>query len=502
MTAVFLKILAFVVLITGFYGGVGQFWLTQSEEHPPPELEITVDTDIDTLVGMGETLVRNKGGCLLCHKITEQGNNRGPDLRGVGGRAEVRKPGMSAEAYLMESLVDPGAYVVEEFATAGGASIMPSADRPPADMSATELKALVAFLQSLSGEVTVEITAEDVRAAEASKQQAVPSTASSHPGAALLSAKACVACHDVKGSARLVGPPLTNVRERLSAVEIRQSIVDPDAVIAEGFQAGLMLQNFAETLTPEELDQLVSYLSGEVSLAERLSHPAVHLAFLMLLFNVGTYAAMRMSRSASPMAAPGEFAESAPGTKWSRRSVGALLGAIVLALGLYLGLRNGSPEPPEEERAAAVEPSSSIQSPAEPALAAEAPVEPAKSTEAPVEPPKSAEAAAEPATPAEVLAESATSAAALEGKALFGVTCTACHGPEARGLPGLGKDMTTSAFIASKSDAELVAFIKQGRAVDDPLNTTGVPMPPMGANPALSDGDLLAIVEFIRSLRN
>ncbi len=31
---------------------------------------------------------------------------------------------------------------------------------------------------------------------------------------------------------------------------------------------------------------------------------------------------------------------------------------------------------------------------------------------------------------------------------------------------------------------------------------TGVPMPPMGANPALSDADLLAIVEFIRSLRN
>ncbi len=105
MTAVFLKILAFVVLITGFYGGVGQFWLTQSEDHPPPELQITVDTDTDTLVGMGETLVRTKGGCLLCHKITEQGNNRGPDLRGVGGRAAVQKPGMSAEAYLMESLV-------------------------------------------------------------------------------------------------------------------------------------------------------------------------------------------------------------------------------------------------------------------------------------------------------------------------------------------------------------------------------------------------------------
>ena len=91
---------------------------------------------------------------------------------------------------------------------------------------------------------------------------------------------------------------------------------------------------------------------------------------------------------------------------------------------------------------------------------------------------------------------------AADGEALFGVTCTACHGPGALGIPGLGKDMTTSAFIASKSDEELVTFIKQGRAADDPLNTTGVPMPPMGANPALSDTELLAIVQFIRSLRN
>ncbi|MGE4605159.1 MAG: hypothetical protein AAEJ52_00290, partial [Myxococcota bacterium] len=120
MTGVFLRILGFVILIAAFYGGIGRLWLTQSEEHPLPELQITVETDTDTLVGMGETLLKTKGGCLLCHKITEQGNTRGPDLRGVSGRAAARNPDLSAEAYLMESLVAPGAYVVEEFATAGG----------------------------------------------------------------------------------------------------------------------------------------------------------------------------------------------------------------------------------------------------------------------------------------------------------------------------------------------------------------------------------------------
>ena len=120
-------------------------------------------------------------------------------------------------------------------------------------------------------------------------------------GATLVSKHGCIACHDVKGTVRLVGPPLTNVRERLSAAEIRQSILDPDAVVAEGFPPGLMLKTFADTVPPEELDQIVGYLSGEVSLAERLSHPGVHLVALILLFNGGVWIIRRLalSRAAS-----------------------------------------------------------------------------------------------------------------------------------------------------------------------------------------------------------
>ncbi len=191
-------------------------------------------------------------------------------------------------------MINPGAYVVEEFATAGGATIMPVANRPPADLSPTELKALVAYLQSLGGKVTVEITAQDVAVAAAKKEQP-PASLDTHPGADLVTKHGCIACHDVKGTIRLVGPPLTNVRERLSAAEIRQSILDPDAVVAEGFPPGLMLKTFADTVPPEELDQLVSYLSGEVPLAERLSHPAVHLGALVLLFNGGVWIVRRLA---------------------------------------------------------------------------------------------------------------------------------------------------------------------------------------------------------------
>lgn len=87
-----------------------------------------------------------------------------------------------------------------------------------------------------------------------------------------------------------------------------------------------------------------------------------------------------------------------------------------------------------------------------------------------------------------------------EGKELFVGTCAACHGPEGGGVPGLGKDMTTSEFIAERTDTELLEFIKMGRDPSDPLNTTGVAMPPKGGNPALSDEDLLDIIAYIRTL--
>jgi disulfide bond formation protein DsbB len=62
--------------------------------------------------------------------------------------------------------------------------------------------------------------------------------------------------------------------------------------------------------------------------------------------------------------------------------------------------------------------------------------------------------------------------------------------------------MTASEFIADKSDDELIAFIKVGRDPSDPLNTTGVAMPPKGGNPALSDEDLQDIIAFIRTIHN
>ncbi len=87
------------------------------------------------------------------------------------------------------------------------------------------------------------------------------------------------------------------------------------------------------------------------------------------------------------------------------------------------------------------------------------------------------------------------------GKEQFDMVCFACHGPGGEGIEGLGKPFTTSEFLREKSDAEMVEFIKVGRPSGDPLNTTGIDMPPKGGNPALTDDQIVDIIAYVRTLQ-
>ncbi len=86
------------------------------------------------------------------------------------------------------------------------------------------------------------------------------------------------------------------------------------------------------------------------------------------------------------------------------------------------------------------------------------------------------------------------------GKSVFDTTCFACHGMNAKGIPGLGKDLVDSSFVHSLSDQELVEFIDKGRPATDPANTTGIAMPARGGNPALTDAQLADVAVYLRSL--
>jgi cytochrome c5 len=87
------------------------------------------------------------------------------------------------------------------------------------------------------------------------------------------------------------------------------------------------------------------------------------------------------------------------------------------------------------------------------------------------------------------------------GADLYKSSCSACHGPDAKGVPNIGKDLVNGEFCRTQSEDQLLAFIKKGRASDDPLNTTKVAMPPKGGNPALSDSDIKSIIQYVRTLQ-
>ncbi len=87
------------------------------------------------------------------------------------------------------------------------------------------------------------------------------------------------------------------------------------------------------------------------------------------------------------------------------------------------------------------------------------------------------------------------------GKTKFEGTCASCHGMDAKGLPGLGKDLTISTFAKGLSDPDLLLFVTKGRPATDPANTTKVDMPPRGGNPALKDQDLADIISYVRTLQ-
>ena len=148
-----LKVIAFGLLVVGFYAFFANS-IPQTESHPPKKISLEAKLTEDEMIEAGERVYSGKGTCGICHAIGRKGS-RGPDLNGVGLRAQSRKPGLSAKAYLLESLLQPNEYFVD-----GYGQLMPPMQTI---LTPGEIMVTVAFLQSMGGQV--DITAEDVRAA-------------------------------------------------------------------------------------------------------------------------------------------------------------------------------------------------------------------------------------------------------------------------------------------------------------------------------------------------
>lgn len=254
-----LKVGALALVTMGAYTWFANA-IPQIESKPPQELSLEGNVPPAVLVKAGEQIFHAKGSCETCHKIGEKGT-RAPDLNGVGARAARRKAGASAKQYLVESLLEPGAYLVE-----GYPNIMPHVDRPPIALNRSEVWAVVAFLESLGG--TVDVKLDDIPARVGAGGAGAAPAEARVPGdvkagqVVFTTRGGCVACHtagEVAGGK--VGPDLSRIARIQTSEYIMKKILDPagQGTVA-GFPPGVMPRDFGQRLTARDYTDLVAFL--------------------------------------------------------------------------------------------------------------------------------------------------------------------------------------------------------------------------------------------------
>lgn len=258
MWATNLKILGIVLGTIGLYTLLANA-IPQVESDVPQELSFSGEVTVAQMVEAGAELYEGAGGCTACHGLGTRAPNLETGEAGagpIGARCADRVEGMDCKAYLYASMIDPNAYVVEGFQP-----IMPDMRRTLSD---AQIWAVVAYLQSLGGDVTV--TAEDLAtpAAEATETGAAAASTATNP-VEIMDQYGCLACHQLGDQGQVVGPPFDGMGGRLDREQIRRGILDPAAEIAAGYEqfAGVMPPNFGERLTAAQLEVLVDYLAEQ-----------------------------------------------------------------------------------------------------------------------------------------------------------------------------------------------------------------------------------------------
>lgn len=98
---------------------------------------------------------------------------------------------------------------------------------------------------------------DDLRALAGLEKEVVLEAGNVERGAVYFTKYACAGCHSINEE-KLVGPSLKGLARRADEAVMKQSILEPNAVITEGFPAAM--PSFAGVLTEQELADLLAYL--------------------------------------------------------------------------------------------------------------------------------------------------------------------------------------------------------------------------------------------------
>jgi mono/diheme cytochrome c family protein len=176
--------------------------------------------------------------CGVCHTLAQAGTTAtiGPNLDDAFAAArEAGMDGATVEGVVKAQVDNP----------------RPSNGNPAASMPAhtadgTDLDDIAAYLGKYAG-----------------VPGAKPPKVEGGPGAQVFANNGCGSCHTlaIANSGGTTGPDLDEVLPGQSEAEIEESIVDPEAKIEQGYPRGVMPQEFGEKIPPEELKELVEFLS-------------------------------------------------------------------------------------------------------------------------------------------------------------------------------------------------------------------------------------------------
>ena len=228
--------------------------------------------------------VWHKYNCINCHTLFGEGAYYAPDLTKITQHR--------GEAYLKAYMRDPSQFYDEQ----RHRRLMPTQD-----LSEKEIHDLIQFLDwvanvdnqgwpprpILVAGGSVNVASEGAGVGSAIAEDVRPVTADSDPRAIgehlfRTVTPVCTACHSLQPGVQLAGPSMANIASKAertlaspdytgSATDVegylRESIVDPSAHLVPGamFSAqgtSFMPNTYPETLTDEEIDQLVAYLAS------------------------------------------------------------------------------------------------------------------------------------------------------------------------------------------------------------------------------------------------
>ncbi len=260
---VIVKVMGFMIALILVFTSIANL-LPQVEGQAPEDIKVDLGAlTMEGYITMGEALFKGKGTCTLCH------NNlgRAPDMLVMDMLAtseeRLKNPKYKGEAkdsesYFLESMTEPSKFVVSGYGKEGDPSSMPVINKAPIGLSSVEMGAIVAFLQAKDGGKPTIALPTDAPAVEETTTKAEPPK----PAASaeeVLTKYGCTACHAVLDSPSTIGPELKAIGSRSSKEEIRESIINPAAVIATGFPP-IMPPTFADQMMVKELEMLVDFL--------------------------------------------------------------------------------------------------------------------------------------------------------------------------------------------------------------------------------------------------